>query len=145
MRDETAALIQRYRFELRDATVEETVERWLTVYPPRWVRTAAIEALYQGRYKAVSVEQVLMGWARRGHPSPHFTGEFERLVLRQEVSAIASPTEPRPAPKYSARDRNGDRASSPRLPLTRGEFAPPAPSAAYRKLRALVCATREED
>jgi hypothetical protein len=39
-----------------------------------------VEALYQGRYKAISVEHLLNFWSRRGEPSFRFGSEFERLI-----------------------------------------------------------------
>ena len=53
---------------------------WLTKYPGYWLRLAVVEALYQGRYKAVSVGQLLSMWHRIGQPLYHFNREFERLV-----------------------------------------------------------------
>ena len=94
---QTAALLSRYRFELRGYTALELIEQWLQRYPAKWVRLAVIEALYQGRYKAVSVEHILKMWLRRGEPMFHFTYEFERLIFRvlpptnesQSVSDVA--------------------------------------------------------
>jgi hypothetical protein len=77
-----AVLLTRYGFELKGFTPLELIERWLNLYPAKWVRLAVIEALYQGRYKAISVEQILSIWQRRGQPTYHFTFDFERLVFR---------------------------------------------------------------
>ncbi|MBD2305987.1 hypothetical protein H6G17_10735 [Chroococcidiopsis sp. FACHB-1243] len=78
--DSAVALLLHYIFDLGGHNARELVERWLRFYPANWVRLAAIEALYQGRYKAVSVEQILSIWQRRGQIQPHFNCEFERLV-----------------------------------------------------------------
>jgi hypothetical protein len=78
--DCTVALLLHYIFDLNGYSARELVERWLKQYPANWVRWAAIEALYQGRYKAVSVEQILGFWQRRGQALPRFNCEFERLV-----------------------------------------------------------------
>jgi hypothetical protein len=78
--DSAVALLLHYIFDLGGHNARELVERWLRFYPANWVRLAAIEALYQGRYKAVSVEQILGIWQRRGQIQPHFNCEFERLV-----------------------------------------------------------------
>jgi hypothetical protein len=78
--DSAVALLLHYIFDLGGYNARELVERWLRFYPANWVRLAAIEALYQGRYKAVSVEQILSIWQRRGQIQPHFNCEFERLV-----------------------------------------------------------------
>ncbi|NJL21432.1 MAG: hypothetical protein HC895_12385 [Leptolyngbyaceae cyanobacterium SM1_3_5] len=56
---ETQLLLSQYNFDLGSWTVERLIDRWLELYPAEWLRSAAIEALYQGRYKAVSVEQIL--------------------------------------------------------------------------------------
>ncbi|HCF27449.1 MAG TPA: hypothetical protein DEV81_09680 [Cyanobacteria bacterium UBA11049] len=78
--DCTVALLLHYIFDLGGYSARELVEHWLRHYPASWVRLAAIEALYQGRYKAISVEQILGVWQRRGQVLPHFNCEFERLV-----------------------------------------------------------------
>ena len=78
--DCTVALLLHYIFDLGGYSARELVEHWLRYYPASWLRVAAIEALYQGRYKAISVEQILGVWQRRGQVLPHFNCEFERLV-----------------------------------------------------------------
>ena len=77
------ALLSHYKFELRGYKAEELVNLWLRNYPANWVRLGVIEALYLGRYKAVSVEQILSVWGRRGQPIYRFTHEFERLISRK--------------------------------------------------------------
>lgn len=79
----TVALLSHYKFELRGYTAQELVSLWLRNYSANWVRLGVIEALYQGRYKAVSVEQILAVWGRRGQPIFRFTHEFERLISRK--------------------------------------------------------------
>jgi hypothetical protein len=58
----------------------QVLDRWLQSYPEQLVRLALIESLYQGRYKMISVEQLLALWCRRGQPTYHFNHEFEALV-----------------------------------------------------------------
>ncbi len=77
------ALIKSYSFDTNGITVENLVQKWLSNYQRNWVRLAAIEALYLGRYKTVSMEQIMEVWLRIGTPNVHFTGEFERLICRQ--------------------------------------------------------------
>lgn len=77
------ALLVHYCFELGGYRAEEVVAQWFANYPASWVRLAIIEALYQGRYKAVSVEQILGVWHRRNAALFHFNHEFERLVCRK--------------------------------------------------------------
>lgn len=85
------ALLGHYGFELRGYTAEELVNLWLNNYPAHWIRLAVIEALYQGRYKAVSVEQLLAVWFRRGQPVYRFNGEFERLISRKLPQNLTAP------------------------------------------------------
>jgi len=77
---QAASLLVHYSFDISGDTLEELVGEWLTIYPAYWLRLAVIEALYQGRYKTVSVEHILAMWQRRGQPHYHFNHEFERLV-----------------------------------------------------------------
>lgn len=84
------ALLSHYKFELRGYTAQELVNLWLRNYPATWVRLGVIEALYQGRYKAVSVEQILAVWGRRGQPIFRFTHEFERLISRKLPQSLTA-------------------------------------------------------
>jgi len=74
------ALLSNYSFDLGSFTPEQLVGYWVNLYPPNWVRLAVIESLYQGRYKAISVEQILAFWQRRGRPLYHFGNDFERII-----------------------------------------------------------------
>lgn len=93
-------LLARYSFDLGAFAAEQLVEYWLRRYPASWVRSAVIEALYQGRYKAVSVGQILAIWGRRGQPIYHFNSEFERIVSTQflMIHAPDKPTAPSDSP-----------------------------------------------
>lgn len=73
-------LLRHYSFDLGGQSVQGLLLGWLVDYPAAWIRLAVVEALYQGRYKAISVAQILQIWKRRQQPSPHFSYEFERLV-----------------------------------------------------------------
>jgi hypothetical protein len=77
------ALLVHYSFELPNDKAEELVSVWLRQYPANWVLLAVIEALYQGRYKSISVEQILAFWQRRNKSLPHFNSDFQRLVCRK--------------------------------------------------------------
>lgn len=77
---EAGALLVHYGFDLGGKKAEKLAGEWLTKYPGHWLRLAVVEALYQGRYKAVSVGQLLSMWQRIGEPLYHFNREFERLV-----------------------------------------------------------------
>ncbi|MBD2609779.1 hypothetical protein H6G94_00575 [Nostoc punctiforme FACHB-252] len=91
------ALLIHYSFDLSGYTANELVERWQTQYPLNWLHLAVIEALYQGRYKAVSVQQILVFWQRRQQATYHFNMEFERMVCSkfpQSLTSVATPALP---------------------------------------------------
>ncbi len=73
-------LLNEYAFELGWQEPTAQVLTWLETYRPSWIRDAVVEALHQGRYKAISVQQILALWQRRGQPVKHFTKEFERTI-----------------------------------------------------------------
>jgi len=96
-------LLKYYGFELADQTPEQIIERWEKQYDPDWFLPAILESLYQGRYKAISVEHMLISWQRRGKKVYHFTSDFERLIchrfpqnllLESQNKNISSITEP---------------------------------------------------
>ena len=76
-------LLKYYGFELADQTPEQIIKRWEKQYDPDWFLPAILESLYQGRYKAISVEYILISWQRRGKKIYHFTSEFERLICNR--------------------------------------------------------------
>ena len=80
-------LLVHYGFEIIDYTLEELIEKWLINHKIIWIRLAVIEALYQGRYKAISVEQILNIWQKKGNASYHFTQDFERLICKDITQA----------------------------------------------------------
>ncbi|MEL4897905.1 hypothetical protein [Crocosphaera sp. Alani8] len=75
-------LLTRYGFEVKQVPLSELIEEWVASYSPYWIRLAIVEAIYQGRYKAISVDHILALWKRLGHPTYHFTYEFERFISR---------------------------------------------------------------
>ena len=84
------ALLTHYSFDLGGYTAEQLIQQWLGDYQAHWLRLAVIEALYQGRYKAISVAQILALWRRRGQPIFHFNHEFERLVCRKFPNTLST-------------------------------------------------------
>lgn len=102
---DAADLLRYYSFDLGGYPVEQLLGHWLTQYSADWIRLAVIEALYQGRYKAVSVEQILVLWQRRQQAFCHFNREFERLVCNkiphQLNLAARSPVSSHPQPSES--------------------------------------------
>ena len=94
---QAAALLESYQFELGGHDARQWVSLWLEFYRPAWIRDAVVEALYQGRYKSVSVRQILELWTRRGQPVRHVSHEFEAAVCREfgEVKLVAPQTQTR--------------------------------------------------
>ena len=98
---QAAALLEGYRFELGDHDAPQWVSLWLEFYRPTWIRDAVVEALYQGRYKSVSVRQILELWQRRGQPIRHDTHDFEAAVCREFGVSKIAPVKPVPVPAES--------------------------------------------
>lgn len=94
---DAANLLMHYGFDLGGHSIDRLIDRWLRTYPRHWLRSAAIEALYQGRYKAFSVEQILAVWRRKGQPLQHFNHEFERIVCSVLPQPQPPPLEVTPA------------------------------------------------
>ena len=92
---QAAALLVHYGFDLGGKKAEKLAGEWLTKYPGYWLRLAVVEALYQGRYKAVSVGQLLSMWHRIGQPLYHFNREFERLVCNNFPQDLTSERDPK--------------------------------------------------
>ncbi|MEO1445424.1 MAG: hypothetical protein AAFV46_04160 [Cyanobacteria bacterium J06635_11] len=89
---QAAALLDGYHFELGGHDARQWVSLWLEFYRPSWIRDAVIEALYQGRYKSVSVRQILEMWQRRAKPIRHVTHDFEAAVCREFGEVKIAPT-----------------------------------------------------
>lgn len=87
--NQTIALINYYSFDLGEYTAKELIIKWSKKCPHYWLPLAVIEAIYQGRLKAISVQQILNLWNRHGYPSYHFSAEFERLISNNIVSTWA--------------------------------------------------------
>ncbi len=91
------ALLIHYSFDLSGYSADELVNRWQKHYPTHWLHLAVIEALYQGRYKGISVQQILAFWQRRGQEIYHFNMEFERMICSkfpETLTAMAAPALP---------------------------------------------------
>lgn len=88
---QTAALLTCYGFDLRGNTPVNMIQQWLEHHSAQWIRLAVVEALYQGRYKAVSVDQLLKFWEKRGHPYFHFNHEFEHLISHNLPKILLQP------------------------------------------------------
>ncbi|OIP71255.1 MAG: hypothetical protein AUK48_12710 [Oscillatoriales cyanobacterium CG2_30_44_21] len=85
------ALLRHYGFDFGGYTANDLMRAW-SIFEPEWVRQAIIEALFQGRYKAISVNQILIFWERKGEIICHHNREFERLICGDFSSAFGEPT-----------------------------------------------------
>jgi hypothetical protein len=125
----SAALLAYYASEGTRLSVRvKLLARWLKHYPETWVRAALIESIYQGRYKTVSVEQVLERWQRRGQPVCHFNSEFARLVCQNIPRELARFPDEKRDHGFSRKSANKPELfTAPPEPLP-GPFAAPLPS-----------------
>lgn len=88
------ALLIHYSFDLSGYNASELIKRWQSQYPVNWLHLAVVEALYQGRYKAISVNQILAFWQRRGQVIYHFNMEFERLICSKFPESLTTTAAP---------------------------------------------------
>lgn len=144
--EQAKLLMQEYSFDLLGFTAGELVAIWQERLDaePTWIRAAVLEALYQGRYKAISVEQILQGWKRRGHPVRHFNSEFERVVfgpIDPTVSKYASLTPQRPSELMSPQLESQPNPSTPAI--TEPLAPPPDPASMAATTTADETTTRE--
>ncbi|GEM_PF-959960 len=95
--EHTQALLTRYGFDLDGCEAVQLATQWAHDYQVRWICSAVVEALYQGRYKAVSVEQILLFWERRGEPICHFNRDFERIIRGHSASGLATKPDAQPS------------------------------------------------
>ncbi|MFS8820756.1 hypothetical protein NW805_09895 [Synechococcus sp. W60.1] len=85
-----ATFLEHYGFELEGQPSQVWVERWSQLFPDLWIPAALLEALYQGRYKAASVEQLLRLWQRRGSPHLTFPPEIGQFLWQEQQERIRS-------------------------------------------------------
>lgn len=77
-----------FSFDSGEDQIEQIIQKWFVQYPPKWVIAAIVEAIFLGRYKAVSVERILILWHLRGEPISHFDLEFVDLVCSRLVKGV---------------------------------------------------------
>lgn len=145
------SLLHHYGFDLGGHTISQLLLGWQEHYPTVWIRLATIEALYQGRYKAISVEQILAMWQRRSQPIYHFNHEFERLVCENlpENLVLLEPSPQREplAPRLTTLETKLTYHSvALQLPSFKGAALPePAVMLALRTLHSAEMAALTED
>lgn len=88
-------LLSDFSFDTETYPAEAMIVDWLQQFEPIWISHAITEALYQGRYKLISVDQILQLWQRRGHPIRHFNREFESIILGQTLLCPSGYTDTR--------------------------------------------------
>ncbi len=76
-----AKAIEHYGLELNGESANATIAYWLQTYDRNWVVKATIEALYRGRYKVKSIDNILKDWQRRGSPFCKYPAEYERGII----------------------------------------------------------------
>ncbi|MEB3161411.1 MAG: hypothetical protein VKL20_08125 [Synechocystis sp.] len=86
---QTVSLLTAYCFDLRGLAPTQIMDEWLRTFSALWIRLAVIEALYLGRYKAISVEHLLQFWEVKGQPNLHFSAEFEQMVSQRLPKSLS--------------------------------------------------------
>ena len=125
-------LMAEYAFELRGQAPTAQVVQWLEAYRPSWIRDAVVEALYQGRYKAISVQQILALWQRRGQPVRHANIEFERTIAQplglQLTASLSIPAASYSSSRLPTQDHASSAVGAARL--TESDVTPASSSSA---------------
>ncbi len=85
------AVLRAYGFEMDESRLAKTLADWEAHYSREWLMLALVEALHQGRYKLMSIGQILVCWARRGEPRISFDRDFQRMVLAEDWQPIVAP------------------------------------------------------
>lgn len=83
-------LLTNYSFEVSNNNLIDLIYSWLKVYPGKWVITATVEAIYQGRYKVNSVSRILEFWGLKGYPIHHFDYDFADVVCKKLIELEVS-------------------------------------------------------
>jgi hypothetical protein len=84
-------VVDLYGLELDGHQVDTLVASWLQKYDRNWIIKAIVESLYRGRYKIVSVDNILRDWQRLGRPRYNFTPEYEREILQNLPAVVELP------------------------------------------------------
>jgi hypothetical protein len=111
--EQAIALLEHYSFEIAGGSARSFVAYWADDLPSEWLRLAILEALYQGRYKAVSVSQILTRWERKQQPQTHFNAEFESLICDQLFAEVEAEIETAEAVETAEATRDTITAKSP--------------------------------
>lgn len=77
---QTIVLIKYYNFDLQGYKMRELIVKWTKIYPHNWLPLGVTEAIYQGRLKAISVEQILNVWLKKREVNQSFNYEFASLI-----------------------------------------------------------------
>ncbi len=84
-------ILTSYGFEGLDHQALLLLQYWNSDLPQNWVTLAVIEAIYQGRYKLVSVQQILRCWQRRGEPRTNFDWSFQHQIMIDNWQPLIPP------------------------------------------------------
>jgi hypothetical protein len=90
--DAVLRILQLYKFDLGDRSLTSISIKWRN-YDPHWLRSAVTESIYRGRYKVISVEQILESWQRKQEVFSKFDDEFEALVWGNLGFSLADPNQ----------------------------------------------------
>lgn len=86
----TVILLQYYHFEESLENLQIILIKWLGKYPASWLPLAVTEAIYQGRLKLVSVEQILTLWERKGAVNISFDVTFFDFIYPRDIDFYVS-------------------------------------------------------
>lgn len=91
-----SGILRSYGFEMDESRQDVVLADWEQQFGREWMLLALLEALHQGRYKLMSIGQILRCWERRGQPRLSFDREFQRMVLAEDWQPIVTPVSDAP-------------------------------------------------
>lgn len=141
---EIRQLLADYSFETGSDDLNLLIAEWLQHADLPLIHQAIIEALYQGRYKVVSVGQILNFWRRRGAPLRHYNREFESIIMGPNnlPDFSASAEESTPQPSDTQPPLASDRSEAPNSGDSIRPFVPKSQeSDQYHRLQAVARST----
>lgn len=80
---QSVILIKYYNFDLNGHSIKSWMMRWSKLYPYQWLPLAITEAIYHGRLKCVSVENIMALWHKKGNIINKFNYDFINLINPQ--------------------------------------------------------------
>ena len=119
------ALVNSYGLCFEGIEADTIVATWIQEYESDWIVKAIVEAVFRGRYKVRSVDDILKQWKRLGKPLYHFEPAFERERLEKfSIVPLLFEISISPSSIDSAESLNEESLRKPSLTLNSQDLNP---------------------